>query len=66
MTWVGSSYCGLGVVRKVVTENGDTIRRNNGAIILQATNNSTDDFERGVIPMLHRYHTGVPSWNKTY
>lgn len=66
MTWVGSSYCGLGVVRKVVTENGDTIRRNNGAIILQDTNNSTDDFERGVTPMLHRYHTGVPSWNKTY
>lgn len=67
MTWVGSTYCGLGVVRKVqLTESGDTLKRDNGALIFQDTNNSTDDFERGVIPVLHRYGTGVPSWNVTY
>ena len=66
MTWVGSTYCGLGVVRKLMIENGDTLKRENGALIFQDTNNSTDDFERGVVPVLHRYHTGVPSWNKTY
>lgn len=67
MTWVGSTYCGLGVTRKVeLTEEGDTIRRDNGALIFHDTNNSTDDFERGVVPVLHRYGTGVPSWNATY
>ena len=66
-TWVGATYCSLGVARKVsVTEEGDTIRRENGALIFQDTNNSTDDFERGVVPELHRYGTGVPSWNVTY
>lgn len=67
MTWVGSTYCGLGVARKVqLTEDGDTLKRDNGALIFQDTNNSTDDFERGVVPVLHRYGTGVPSWNATY
>lgn len=67
MTWVGSSYCGQGVARKVsLNENGDTLRRANGALIFQDTNNSTDDFERNVTPVLHRYHVGVPSWNATY
>ena len=66
ITWVGKTYCGLGVARKVMVENGDTLRRDNGALIFQDTNNSTDDFERGVVPVLHRYNTGVPSWNATY
>lgn len=66
ITWVGSTYCGLGVARKVMVENNDTLRRDNGALIFQDTNNSTDDFERGVIPVMHRYHSGVPSWNATY
>ncbi len=67
MTWVGETYCGLGVARKVsLTESGDTIRRENGAIIFQDTNNSTDDFEQRVVPVIHRYGTGVPSWNVTY
>ncbi len=66
ITWVGKTYCGLGVARKVIVENGDTLRRDNGALIFQDTNNSTNDFERGVVPVLHRYNTGVPSWNATY
>ncbi|MBP5277331.1 MAG: DUF4876 domain-containing protein [Prevotella sp.] len=67
VTTVGATYCGQGIVRKVsLTESGDTIRRENGALIFQDTNNSTDDFERNVIPVLHRYGTGVPSWNVTY
>lgn len=65
-TWVGATYCSLGVARKVMVENGDTLRRENGAIIYQDTNNSTDDFERGVVPVMHRNGSGVPSWNATY
>lgn len=65
-TWVGETYCGLGVARKVTIENGDTLRRENGAIIYQDTNNSTDDFERRVVPVMHRNGSGVPKWNVTY
>ena len=65
-TWVGETYCGLGVARKVTIENGDTLRRENGAIIYQDTNNSTDDFERRVVPVMHRNGAGVPKWNVTY
>ncbi|MGN0282353.1 MAG: DUF4876 domain-containing protein [Prevotella sp.] len=66
ITWVGATYCGLGIARRVMVENGDTLRRENGAIIYQDTNNSTDDFERGVVPVMHRNGAGVPSWNVTY
>lgn len=67
VTTVGETYCGLGIMRKVsLTEDGDTIRRENGALIFQDTNNSTDDFERRVVPMLHRYGAGIPAWNVTY
>jgi len=65
MTWVGSTYCGLGVARKPQTdEEGEYIKRENGAMIFQDANNSTDDFERGVTPQLRRHDTGIPSWNK--
>lgn len=66
ITWVGATYCGLGIARRVMVENGDTLRRENGAIIYQDTNNSTDDFERGVVPVMHRNGARVPSWNVTY
>lgn len=66
ITYVGATYCGLGVARKLsLDENGEPIRRENGALIFQDTNNSTDDFERGVVPMLHRYDVKMPSWNHT-
>ena len=66
ITYVGATYCGLGVARKLsLDENGEPIRRENGALIFQDTNNSTDDFERGVVPMLRRYDVKMPSWNHT-
>lgn len=66
VTWVGASYNGLGVSRKLVIQNGDTLRREDNTLIFQDTNNSTDDFLRQVVPVMHRYNTGVPSWNTTY
>ncbi|MCR5312321.1 MAG: DUF4876 domain-containing protein [Bacteroidaceae bacterium] len=66
ITWVGATYCGLGVSRRLLIQNGDTLRRDDGALIFQDTNNSTSDFVRGVVPVLHRYDTGVPSWNVTF
>jgi len=47
------------VARKKIGENED------GTPILQDTNNSTDDFDRGVKPMLRRYGAKMPSWNHT-
>lgn len=67
ITWVGKTYCAEGVVRKLkMDENGKPVRRENGALIFQDTNNSTEDFERNVTPVLHRYDTGIPSWNLSY
>ena len=64
MTWVGSTYCSLSVARKpLLDREGNPLRRSNGAIILQDTNNSTQDFESGVTPELHRYNTSIPSWS---
>lgn len=59
MTYVGASYNSLGVARKKIGENED------GTPILQDTNNSTDDFDRGVKPMLRRYGAKMPNWNHT-
>lgn len=64
MTWVGSTYCGLGVCRKISTDdNGNHIVREDGSFIYQDINNSTDDFERGVVPELRRNGAKTPSWN---
>ncbi|HUN02100.1 MAG TPA: DUF4876 domain-containing protein, partial [Niabella sp.] len=59
MTYVGATYNGLGVARKKIAENED------GTPVLQDTNNSTDDFDRGVVPMFRRYNSKMPSWNHT-
>lgn len=59
ITTVGATYNSLGVARKKIGENPD------GTPILQDTNNSTDDFERGVIPEFRRYGSKMPSWNHT-
>lgn len=65
-TYVGATYCGLGVARKpLMDKNNEFLKRENGALIFQDTNNSTDDFERGVVPMLRRYGTKMPAWNHT-
>jgi len=58
-TYVGATYNGLGVARKKIGENAD------GTPILQDTNNSTDDFDRGVTPQFRRSNSKVPSWNHT-
>ncbi|MDN4753222.1 DUF4876 domain-containing protein [Porphyromonadaceae bacterium W3.11] len=64
LTYVGSTYCSLGVARKPNKDkNGDFLRRENGALIFQDNNNSTEDFEKQVHPELRRYKTGMPSWN---
>lgn len=57
MTWVGSTYCKLSVERKVAS------RRPDGTPIYQDTNNSTEDFERGLTPLFRRNGAKMPSWN---
>jgi hypothetical protein len=56
---VGNTYIGQGVARKKIGENPD------GTPVLQDTNNSTEDFERNVIPQFRRYGSKMPSWNHT-
>jgi len=55
---IGDTYRGTGVVRKRDYET----KAENGAILYQDTNNSTEDFECGIVPVLHR-HSKMPSWN---
>ncbi len=55
---VGGIYLGQGVTRKRDTK---TVAAN-GAVLYQDTNNSSEDFECNVVPVIHR-HSGVPSWN---
>lgn len=67
ITWVGATYCSLGVARRLSTddEGNPIIREETGTYIYQDTNNSTNDFERGVAPMLRRNGAKMPSWNHT-
>ena len=66
MTWVGNSYIGIGVARHIETdEDGNPKTLSNGSYIYMDTNNSTDDFERGVTPTLRRNGAKVPSWSHT-
>ncbi|SFK49516.1 Protein of unknown function [Porphyromonadaceae bacterium KH3CP3RA] len=59
MTYVGDIYNSLGVARKKRGERPD------GTPLLQDTNNSTNDFERGVTPQFRRYGSKMPVWNHT-
>ena len=67
MTWVGATYCGLSVARKLsADEDGNPIvREETGTYIYQDTNNSTNDFERGLVPEMRRNGAKMPSWNHT-
>lgn len=67
ITWVGATYCGLGVARKIATDADGNPMKNaeTGTYIYQDTNNSTDDFERGVTPQFRRNDAKMPSWNHT-
>lgn len=59
MTYVGATYNSKSVARKVIATNDD------GTPILMDTNNSTDDFERGLVPQFRRHGSKMPSWNHT-
>ena len=54
---MGGTYLNVGVTRKLASDA-------NGEARYQDTNNSADDFEVGVTPMLHR-HSTMPAWNHT-
>lgn len=58
-TTVGATYNSQSIARKKIAENPD------GTPILQDTNNSTDDFDRNLVPQLRRYDSKMPSWNHT-
>lgn len=59
MTYVGATYNSLGVARKKIGERAD------GTPLLEDTNNSTNDFDRGVVPQFRRYNSKMPRWNHT-
>lgn len=59
MTYVGANYVSLGITRKLMARNDD------GTPVLMDTNNSTDDFERGVVPVFRRFGSKMPVWNHT-
>ena len=59
MTYVGDIYNSQGVSRKKTGERSD------GTPLLQDTNNSTYDFDRGVMPQFRRYGSKIPAWNHT-
>ncbi|MBQ2913824.1 MAG: DUF4876 domain-containing protein [Bacteroidales bacterium] len=56
-TWVGGTYLGKSVSRKIKETTSD------GRIIYQDTNNSLEDFQVNDTPMVRRDGTGVPAWN---
>lgn len=53
---MGGIYLGKGITRKVAGTGP------NGAVYYQDTNNTTDDFEVDVVPVLHRT-SKMPAWN---
>lgn len=67
MTYVdGGVGSALGVARKLLTDDdGNIIYNEDGSVLLQDTNNSSEDFERNVTPTLRRYNAKMPSWNHT-
>lgn len=60
MTYVGATYNSQGVARKV-----SDITNPDGTPVFIDTNNSTDDFERGVVPQFRRHGAKMPAWNHT-
>lgn len=57
MTYVGATYIGQGVARKVRELKKD------GMPFFMDTNNSTDDFERNVVPQFRRNGEKKPGWS---
>lgn len=56
-TTVGATYCGKSVTRKIKSTLED------GRIIYQDTNNSTEDFEVADKPVPRRNGAKIPAWN---
>jgi predicted component of type VI protein secretion system len=54
---VNGTYVAKSVARKVKETRPD------GRVILQDTNNSTEDFEVMDLPQIRRYDAQAPSWN---
>lgn len=59
MTTVGNMYIAKSIARKVAEYNEDGTPR------LQDTNDSTEDFDTGLVPEIRRYGAKMPSWNPT-
>lgn len=57
---MGGTYLGKGVTRKLSDETSGS--NTGGAVLYKDSNNTTEDFESGVVPMLHR-HSRMPAWN---
>ena len=58
MAYVGATYNGLGIRRKLTD-----VETPQGTPIYQDTNNSTNDFEMGVVPEPRYNNAKMPSWN---
>ncbi|MDR0658901.1 MAG: DUF4876 domain-containing protein [Mediterranea sp.] len=59
ITTVGNTYVGQSVARKCIGQNPDETP------VLQDTNNSTEDFDRNLVPQFRRYGSKMPRWNHT-
>lgn len=57
MTYVGATYIGQGVARKIREKKADS------SPFYMDTNNSTDDFERNIVPQFRRNNEKRPIWN---
>lgn len=57
MTYVGATYNSLGVARKLGARNAD------GSAFLTDSNNSTEDFDRSVVPVFRRHGAKTPAWS---
>lgn len=55
--WCSSDYSGESIIRKVKETKED------GRIVYQDTNNTTNDFEVKTDPKVRRNNEGVPTWN---
>ncbi|MDY3980023.1 MAG: DUF4876 domain-containing protein [Tidjanibacter sp.] len=55
--WVSGSYSGESISRKISETKDD------GRVVYQDTNNTTNDFEVQKPPVIRRNNAGVPSWN---
>ena len=60
--WVDSpgSYTGQSISRRILSTEDD------GRVVYQDTNNTSNDFQVNDTPVVRRNGAGVPSWNTWY